>query len=193
MFAIHTWKVHTLDHSRWVKGIRGILPHHRDVEGGVWARRGRLAEVRAPGHEDAGVREGLRATIDSKYQSFPESGTPTLPSTTHGTSTPMNPQNRTLPLPRLGFVVGLSIYASTPSDQERSMGWFPGGDRGTRRAARNGWWRDWERRRKGRGSKSGSGGVGELLLQMKTFRVAFAKLSTHRLFWNGGSTTFVSN
>jgi hypothetical protein len=196
MFALHTWKVHSLDHGRWVNGIRGILPHHEDVEGGVWAKAwevGGGAISRAWGHRRLWGSQGDHGYQISKLSGVRNSHAAKYAPGHQYANDVMNPQNRTLPSPRLGFVVGLSIYASTPSDQERSMGWFPGGDHGTGRAVGNGRWRDWERRIKGRGSEFGSRGVEWLLLQMKKFRVVFAKLPAHRLFWNRVSTTFVSN
>jgi hypothetical protein len=55
----------------------------------------------------------------------------------------MNPKNRALPSPGLGFVVRLQIFNSTAWERKRRMGWCSAGLEGPPGSAGDGGARDW--------------------------------------------------
>jgi hypothetical protein len=120
-----------------VTGLRGILPtpHRRrrwelskaQEAGGS----GELQSMRTP----ASLRASGRPWIP-KIEACRSPGNPTPPwiprnpaPELEDADATINPKNRTLHSPGLGFVVGRRIHASTPWDRERSMGRFRDGGR----------------------------------------------------------------
>jgi hypothetical protein len=170
------------------------------VEQGAGGRR----QWRAPEHmrRPASLRASGRPWIP-KIEACRSPGNPTppwIPRTPapelEDADATINPKNRTLLSPALGFVVGRRIHASTPWDRERSMGRFRDGGRA---ALGNG--RDWpatvagthggEEEEVGMSETGRTGrSAGDYYLQVKKCEGVFANMSSRSLFRDGGSIFF---